>query len=287
MSKNNLEEKNCKKRILIVEDNTLEAIAIKTMVKNAGYHVVDEIPDTQRAAVQVAMKERPHVTIMDITLLDGKKAGIRAAQEIQEGIDTHIIYVTGVERSPSLMQEVAKTRSGTLLVKPVTEKQLLASIEIAPSLQPRKKFAFISYNKADYQKVKEMYRHLKPLKEMGIKTFIDREISAGKKWRKELDVALENTNVAILMVSIDFLNSKFVREEELPRLLKSAKEDGTTLLPVFLGHVDCDLLEETGILDFQGINTYDDPLSEWKKAKRAREAWIPLVKKLKAAFKVL
>ncbi len=44
----------------------------------------------------------------------------------------------------------------------------------------------------------------------------DTRIRAGSKWRDEIRAAVERANVAVLIVSADFLASDFVRMNELP-----------------------------------------------------------------------
>jgi hypothetical protein len=45
-------------------------------------------------------------------------------------------------------------------------------------------------------------------------------------WREEIKKALASAQVALLMVSADFLASDFVTREELPELFHAAKKEG-------------------------------------------------------------
>lgn len=58
---------------------------------------------------------------------------------------------------------------------------------------------------------------------------------AGQTWREEIRTAIHSARVAVLLVSIDFLNSRFIADDELPPLLLAAKEEDVLILQVFVG----------------------------------------------------
>jgi len=60
----------------------------------------------------------------------------------------------------------------------------------------------------------------------------DRRIGAGEDWKKEIEEAMAKANVAILLVSRHFLTSKFILEEEVPRLMERRKEEGVWVFPI-------------------------------------------------------
>jgi TIR domain len=97
---------------------------------------------------------------------------------------------------------------------------------------------------------------------------------AGKNWREEIRRALEATKVAILLVSADFLASKFIAEDELPPLLEAAQLGGAIILPVILS--PC-VFEDTPLQQYQAINSPSKPLSKMKGSERD-EVWVTLVR---------
>ena len=91
------------KGILIVEDEVAtEGRPVQTELRARGYQVIEEIADTEKAAVEIALRERPDVVLMDIGLPpdEGQEkdefAGLRAARSIQASTSAQIIFVNHV-----------------------------------------------------------------------------------------------------------------------------------------------------------------------------------------------
>jgi hypothetical protein len=62
----------------------------------------------------------------------------------------------------------------------------------------------------------------------------DGRIKPGIEWLSEILSAIENARVAILLVSADFLASKFIGRKEVPRLLERRKSEGLKVLPLIV-----------------------------------------------------
>lgn len=62
----------------------------------------------------------------------------------------------------------------------------------------------------------------------------DRRIDAGDDWLPEIQQAIEACDVALLLISADFLTSKFITEQEVPRLLELRAGKGVRIIPVIL-----------------------------------------------------
>jgi hypothetical protein len=86
-----------------------------------------------------------------------------------------------------------------------------------------------------------------------------------------------NSKVAVLLVSPDFLASKFIHEHELGPLLKEA--GGVKILWV---HVRSSSYEQTALKDYQAILDPSKPLAEISKAKRDR-AWVQICQRIRKA----
>jgi len=94
---------------------------------------------------------------------------------------------------------------------------------------------FISYSHKDEEWKERLRSHLGVLERTGrITVWDDRCIDGGEDWYPSIIDAMKNAEVAICLVSPDFLKSKFVYEEEIPYLIKKREKEGMVLLPVLV-----------------------------------------------------
>ena len=115
---------------------------------------------------------------------------------------------------------------------------------------------FISYSHEDSKYLNQIKRHFTPF-ENKINFWDDSKILPGLIWREEIDKALAEAKVAILLISADFLNSNFIAKVELPSLLVAAQERGTTILSVLLK--PCLFSEYPEINKYQAVNSPSFP----------------------------
>lgn len=93
---------------------------------------------------------------------------------------------------------------------------------------------FISYSHEDEAWKDELLKHLRVFEREGLlEIWDDRRIGAGTEWLAAITEAISQAKVAVLLVSVDFLNSEFIRELELP-LLAARAEHGLRIFPVIL-----------------------------------------------------
>ncbi|MCH8252452.1 MAG: tetratricopeptide repeat protein, partial [Planctomycetes bacterium] len=94
---------------------------------------------------------------------------------------------------------------------------------------------FISYSHKDKKWMDRLVTHLGVLGSQGlIDVWDDRQIGAGQDWEEKIESAMGTCAVAVLLVSADFLTSKFVLRKEIPILLERAEEEGVRMFPVIL-----------------------------------------------------
>jgi hypothetical protein len=124
--------------------------------------------------------------------------------------------------------------------------------------------AFISYSHKDSKWLEKLQTMLAPLIRGGLNVWSDQQIKPGGRWIKEIESALADAKVAILLVSPNFLASEFIHNNELPELLNAAERDGLTIL--WIPVEDC-LYEQTPIGDYQAVHSPAQPLASLKGAK--------------------
>lgn len=96
--------------------------------------------------------------------------------------------------------------------------------------QPRN---FVSDSHADTKPKERLLKHLAPLDNaVEFDIWTDTKIGGGETWEPAIENALSTTDVAILLVTADFLSSDFIRHKEVPSLLKRRENGGMRLYPI-------------------------------------------------------
>ena len=116
-----------KEKILIVEDQFVEADYLRMMLVEAGYTVTG-IARTLQQAQDLVAKEKPAMVLLDI-FLKGKGTGIDLAKQLTE-MDIPFVYLSANSNEEVLTQAKATQPYG-FLVKPFREKDLLVTLEVA------------------------------------------------------------------------------------------------------------------------------------------------------------
>ncbi len=150
---------------------------------------------------------------------------------------------------------------------------------IAKAHEPAK--VFISYSHADEEYLSRLKIHLRPIERQGlIEVWSDAKINAGENWRREIEKAIHEARVAILLISADFLASDFIQSNELPAILKKAEEhQGLEIIPVILKP---SLFLDTQILnEYQAANDPEKPLIGLSEVDQ-EGLWVQVVKRANA-----
>jgi DNA-binding NtrC family response regulator len=114
-------------KILIVEDQFVEANHLRLMLKKAGHSVIGMARSVQDAKYYIA-QERPELVLLDI-FLSGKLTGIDLAEILKED-NIPFIYLSA-NSNEDVLSKAKLTYPQGFLVKPFREKDLLITIEIA------------------------------------------------------------------------------------------------------------------------------------------------------------
>ena len=118
---------------------------------------------------------------------------------------------------------------------------------------PERRHVFISYSHADRGWVERIRQVMAPLlmqQGKALQLWDDSQIEPGDRWLEEIEAALANARVALLLVSAEFLASEFVMGREVPALLRAAEAEGVRVLWVPLS---ASLVRHTAIHAYQAL----------------------------------
>jgi hypothetical protein len=129
-----------------------------------------------------------------------------------------------------------------------------------------RKSVFVSYARKDRKWVDELLTFLTPwIREKRVDLWDDSRIRSGAKWQTEIKRAIHEATVAVLLVTKNFLASKFIADRELPILLDRACKEQVRLKWIAVGHSG---VEATALQDFQAVNDPKHPLDTLARAQR-------------------
>lgn len=132
--------------------------------------------------------------------------------------------------------------------------------------QSRRHSVFISYSHRDREWLERLQVHVKPLERAGLlDRWDDTRIHIGERWRDEISKGLADADVAVLLISADFLASDFIVSQELPALLAAEQSRGLKLFAVILKPCR---LSGTPLADIQTVNSSDRPLIKMSEAEQ-------------------
>jgi PAS domain S-box-containing protein len=117
-----------KAKILIVEDESIEAMNFQQSLESLGYEVVG-ISQTGEDAIVKAGELRPDLVLMDVVLM-GELDGIEAAAQIKENFNIPVVYLTAHPEESTINRAMLTSPYG-YLIKPVNKTDLKNNIKLA------------------------------------------------------------------------------------------------------------------------------------------------------------
>ncbi|MHC1728674.1 MAG: ATP-binding protein [Syntrophobacteraceae bacterium] len=115
-------------KILIVEDEGIEALDIQRRLINLGYPS-PEVAYSGEEAIRMVEETCPDLVLMDI-MLHGGIDGITAAEKIHDRYDIPVVYLTAYADDDTLRRAKITEPFG-YLVKPFKERELHVTIDVA------------------------------------------------------------------------------------------------------------------------------------------------------------
>jgi len=102
---------------------------------------------------------------------------------------------------------------------------------------------------------------LSPLKRLGlIAEWHDRKIEPGDKWGATISDKLKAADIIILLVSIDFINSRYCYDVEMDAALDRQADGAATVIPVIAR--SC-MWKSTRFAAFQALPTDGKAIATW------------------------
>lgn len=138
------------------------------------------------------------------------------------------------------------------------EKELKKEVTIKKKIK-----LFFSYSHKDEELRDELEKHLVMLKRQGIiSTWYDRKIDAGSILDKEIDDNLKDSNIILLLISVDFIASDYCYNNEMTEALKMHENKKAVVVPVILRSCDWTSAPFSNLLalptDGKSITTWSD-----------------------------
>ncbi|AYB34878.1 sigma 54-interacting transcriptional regulator [Chryseolinea soli] len=114
-------------KVLIVEDQFLEADSLSIILKKEGYEIYG-IAKSVEEAIELMEKNKPDVVLVDV-FLKGNLSGIDLARTLDKK-NIPFIYLTANSNSIT-MEEALATKPFGFLIKPFREREILMALNIA------------------------------------------------------------------------------------------------------------------------------------------------------------
>lgn len=126
---------------------------------------------------------------------------------------------------------------------------------------------FYSYAHSDEALCRELQKHLTALKRAGlIRDWYDRKIDPGSEWAVEIQNAMERASLILLLISADFLASKYIFDVELPFAIERQKSGLAKVIPILLRPVEW---RDLPFAKFQVLPAQALPVTSWPNPDQA------------------
>jgi predicted acylesterase/phospholipase RssA len=217
------------------------------------------------------MEQMPRVRLIEIDCGDIRFDHFHLSQEMREAlvasgrlaIETHL---RDLLRTVPLSLPTLETKEPKINT---VDPGKAAIQSLVNALPPKRDQVFISYSHKDSDWLHRLQDALQPYTwNRSLNLWNDTKIPKGADWNAEIKKALAAAKVAVLLVTINYLASDFIKNEEFPDFLRAAKEDGLTLLWVLVGPCG---YKETALNAYQAVNDLKRPLKEMSEVEQDAE----------------
>ena len=126
---------------------------------------------------------------------------------------------------------------------------------------------FFWYSHRDRELRDELERHLAILQRQGlISAWHDRQIGAGTEWAGAIDAHLEAAGIVLLLISADFLSSRYCYDKEMTRALARHAAGEARVIPVLLRAAEW---QDAPFNHLQALPSGGAPVTSWSNRDEA------------------
>lgn len=118
--------------VLIVEDEVITSLHLRSLLTKKNYKVVGAVSSGQEA-ISVSLDKRPAVILMDVGL-SGVMTGIEAAEKIRLSYKPVFIFMTGYNDS-QVLESMEKFESSYVVIKPLKTYEIEEILQQVSSAQ--------------------------------------------------------------------------------------------------------------------------------------------------------
>ena len=141
---------------------------------------------------------------------------------------------------------------------------------------------FICYSHKDKRWLGELKVSLKNISRATVlNAWDDTRIPAGVNWREEIERAIREADIAIVLGSRNFMASDFITKSELLPILKAHRRRGLPVLWIAVSYFNH---EAARLGEFQALNNPLHPLSDLSRSRRDKE-WVEIENRIKQVIK--
>jgi predicted MFS family arabinose efflux permease len=135
---------------------------------------------------------------------------------------------------------------------------------------------FVSYAREDKRWLDPDYRYslipflMESLRRHRVAFWFDKELKPGDEFRRFIESEIDQSQIALLIVSQSFLNSEFIENKEMPRIAERARQGKMIIVPVLVE--PCDWSEYPFLADRQMVPSsplieYTESEPQWAKVR--------------------
>lgn len=299
------------KKIIVIDDNSDWCDIVKRMAGNLGYQV-ETVSNPEEAYVKIERSNQEgslfRVAIVDMRFEQGGfdislgrdvikwikdnypqvACILSSAEKLSPGnvLDLRDDYSldyylpkTDIERD-ALNYAINRALEANMVLRKLRSTDVSAAIPVEKEKPqgntPPK--VFISYSHKDEHFKDELIIMLASLQRRGvIDAWQDRRIEPGFEWFRSIQEAMNECQIALLLVSSDFLASEFVTGNELPELFQLRKMAGMRAIPIIVR--DCLWRSEPVLQDLQALPRDGRPIISFSRETGDRDhVWMEIAK---------